>query len=76
MSPLLAKGLELMLMGMGTVFVFLILLVFATTAMSRVVAMFAGAPVESKPAGAGPSEEEVAAITMAVAAHRARNRSR
>ncbi len=76
MSPLLAKGLELMLMGMGTVFVCLILLVLATTAMSRVVAMIAGAPDESNPAVAGPTEEEVAAITMAVAAHRAQNRTR
>ena len=34
---LIDQGLNLMLYGMGTVFVFLTLLVFATTLMSRVV---------------------------------------
>ncbi|TNF86673.1 MAG: hypothetical protein EP301_08195 [Gammaproteobacteria bacterium] len=66
-SELLAQGLELMLAGMGTVFVFLTLLVFATTAMSALVRRFQ--PVEVSEAG-GPTEEEVAAISAAIALHR------
>ena len=37
MSALWQSSIELMLLGMGTVFVFLILLVIATTAMSAVI---------------------------------------
>ena len=33
-------GLELVLMGMGTVFTFLILLIFLTTLMSKTIAVF------------------------------------
>ena len=66
-SELLEQGLELMLAGMGTVFVFLTLLVFATSAMSALVRRFESvADAES----AGVSEEEVAAITAAIALHR------
>ena len=56
-----------MLAGMGTVFVFLTLLVFATTAMSALVRRFQ--PVEVSEPG-GPTEEEVAAISAAIALHR------
>lgn len=54
-----------MLAGMGTVFVFLTVLVFAMTLMSRLVARF-----QPKAAAAGPSDDEVVAITAAVAQHR------
>lgn len=37
MDPLLVSGLELMLIGMGTVFVFLMLLVLATRLMSVLI---------------------------------------
>ena len=37
-GDIVAQGVELMLFGMGTVVVFLALLVVATTAMSRIVA--------------------------------------
>jgi len=64
-DDLLSQGLELMLAGMGVVFVFLTLLVGATTLMSRVVMRF-------RPANAPPDdEEEIAAITAAIAHHRA-----
>jgi oxaloacetate decarboxylase gamma subunit len=63
-SDLLSRGIELMLAGMGVVFVFLTLLVGATTLMSRVVMRY-------QPANTSPdNEEEIAAITAAIAHHR------
>ena len=41
MNPLLVNGLELMLIGMGTVFVFLILLVLVTRLMSVLINKYA-----------------------------------
>jgi oxaloacetate decarboxylase gamma subunit len=41
MNPLLVSGLELMLVGMGTVFVFLVLLVLATRLMSVLINKYA-----------------------------------
>lgn len=69
----LGAGFELMLVGMGTVFVFLTLLVFATTAMSALVARPAtdGLAAPALPGG-GPSDEELAVIGAAVARHRQR----
>ena len=54
-----------MLVGMGTVFVFLTLLVLGMSAMSAMVSKVA-------PAASGDeiSEEEIAAITAAIARHR------
>lgn len=72
-----AQGIELMLAGMGTVFVFLTLLVVATTLMSRLVQRFAP-DVAGHAAGVRlprPNSDEaevVAAITVAVAAFRRR----
>lgn len=69
-EPLIAQGLELMLVGMGTVFVFLTALVAATRLMSALVLR---RPEAATPArGAGPTSEEIAAITAAVARHRGR----
>ncbi len=64
-AGLLAQGVELMLVGMGTVFVFLTLLVGATTLMSSIV--MRRQPAES--AGA-PTDEEIVAISAAIARHR------
>ena len=36
-SSIIDRGLDLMLFGMGTVFIFLTVLIFATTAMSAVI---------------------------------------
>ena len=41
MNPLLVSGLELMLIGMGTVFVFLMLLVLVTRLMSVLINKYA-----------------------------------
>jgi len=64
-ADLLTQGVELMLVGMGTVFVFLTLLVGATTLMSRVVMRLQPEALDAEAAA-----EEVAAITAAIARHR------
>ena len=63
-THLLDQGLELMLAGMGTVFVFLTLLVFATRLMSRIVLRF------DKRSSADVTDEELAVISAAIARHR------
>ena len=70
MSSLMEAGVELMLIGMGTVFVFLTLLVVATTLMSSLALRLT--PTVSTSAQ-GPSPEEVAAITLALEQHRQRH---
>lgn len=62
---LLYQGLELLVAGMGTVFVFLTVLVFAMSLMSRVLVLLHKAEPP-----ADITDEEVAAITAAVAVHR------
>ena len=66
MQPtLLDQGLTLMLVGMGTVFVFLSLLVAGMSLMALLVRRLTPVPVD-----AGASDEEVAAITAAITQHR------
>ena len=65
MQPtLLDQGLTLMLVGMGTVFVFLTTLVAAMTLMAAIVKQLT--PVAET---AGATDEEVAAITAAISQH-------
>lgn len=45
MSQLMADGIGLLVLGMGTVFVFLTILIFATGIMSRLLTRFAPEPV-------------------------------
>ncbi len=79
MEGLLGQGLELMIYGMGTVVVFLTLLVFATRFMSLVVARFfpeatvpGEAPADARSTTpASPSPAQLAAITAAI--HRFRD---
>jgi oxaloacetate decarboxylase gamma subunit len=80
-DTLIDQGLNLMLFGMGTVFVFLTILVFATTLMSKLVNRFAPEaplkPVTPKaPTTASNtptvSPNIVSAIEKAIAAHRQR----
>lgn len=68
---LIQQGLQLMVAGMGTVFVFLTALVFATTAMSALVRRLTPEPVAID----GVTDEEVAAIGAAIAEHRRRSHS-
>ncbi len=64
-NELLSQGLTLMLAGMGTVFVFLTVLVISMTLTSRLIMRFQVA-AES----ADADDDEVAAITAALAQHR------
>lgn len=64
-SELIEQGLTLLVAGMGTVFAFLFVLVAAMTLMSRTIAR-----LQSNVTSAGASEEEVAAISAAIARHR------
>ena len=75
-ASLIDQGLELMLFGMGTVIIFLTLLVFATTGMSALIQRFVPAP---EPVSAGASSSApasdpllLAVITAAIKQHRSR----
>ena len=63
-TSLMNQGVDLMLVGMGTVFVFLTLLVMAMSLMAGIIKRLS--PVAEE----GISDEEVAAITAAIAQHR------
>ncbi len=62
-ETLIDQGLTLMLAGMGTVFTFLTVLVFAMSLMSTIVKRLQIVATD-------PSDEEVAAISAAIARHR------
>ncbi|WP_299201253.1 OadG family protein [uncultured Amphritea sp.] len=75
MDNLMSEGLSLMVFGMGFVFVFLTLLVFATGFMSKLIAKVApeAPPKPAKPksvavaaTASGGSDELVAVMTAAV----------
>ena len=79
---LMQQGIDLMLFGMGTVFIFLVVLIGATVAMSAAVKLVAGKPLVStlqasaSVSDAGKAEqaeqgELVAVITSAITQHRA-----
>ncbi len=71
MSELMLGGFSLMLLGMGTVFVFLTILVIGTTIMSRLVMRWHVAPEpEPKRGSRKPKDDlsEVAAVAAAVKA--------
>ena len=64
-QTLLDQGLTLMLVGMGTVFVFLTMLVAGMTLMAAVVKRLSPVAADS-----AATDEEVAAITAAILRHR------
>lgn len=78
-AQLMQEGLSLMAFGMGFVFVFLTLLVIATTLMSKVVRRFAPVPVpETTSRQAAPparADDDVMAV-IGAAVHRYRQRHR
>ena len=63
-ATLMEQGVTLMLVGMGTVFVFLTALVIAMSLMAVIVRRLTPEPETAV------SDEEVAAITAAIARHR------
>ncbi|GAB5451723.1 MAG: hypothetical protein Hals2KO_20510 [Halioglobus sp.] len=73
-GDIVAQGIELMLFGMGTVFVFLTLLVFATTGMSRIVSRYFPEPIPAadtaRNANTAVDARLVAVISAAVQRHR------
>jgi len=74
MSPMMQAGVELALYGMGTVFVFLTLLVLATMLMSRVILANTDFPVEPVPStvdDTASSKRRIAVISAAIARYRA-----
>jgi oxaloacetate decarboxylase gamma subunit len=79
-ETLIDQGINLMLFGMGTVFVFLTILVFATGLMSSIVARFSNSDASNTPSpdavntpsSTHPSPQIMAAIRKAIAAHRQR----
>ena len=76
-TDLIGQGLELMLFGMGTVVVFLMLLVLATSTMSALVRRIAPTPAQpAEPEGKPPAAGDprlLAVITAAIRKHRTRN---
>ncbi|WP_304639713.1 OadG family protein [Pseudomonas sp.] len=82
-TELLMEGVELMALGMGSVFVFLILLVVVTTLMSKVLGRYfpeaAPAPKPAPRSAAAPAAavdpEILAVIGAAIKQHRDRRRS-
>lgn len=76
-SELISEGINLMLFGMGFVFVFLTLLVFVTTLMSSVVNKLvkpapspANNPAPVSASAAGNNDELIAVMTAAVHKYR------
>ncbi|MBF0383767.1 MAG: OadG family protein [Magnetococcales bacterium] len=79
-ADMLSKGVELMFLGMGTVFVFLAVLVFSVTKMSQFVQKYEASlpqpeikPKPTLPAG-GTNSDHIAAITAAIHQYRSRNK--
>lgn len=68
-DSLMEKGLTLMAAGMGTVFVFLTALVIIMSVMSRLVTRLSAT---AQPVTGSTDEQDVAAITAAIALHRRR----
>lgn len=79
MSDLLLQGTELMLFGMGSVFIFLTLLVFSTVLMSRLVIRFVPEP-EPEPTpstiGTAPTADSrlLAVLSQAVKEYKERQK--
>ncbi|MBR7889793.1 OadG family protein [Marinomonas sp. A79] len=83
MNGLLEDGIGLMILGMGFVFLFLVVLIFATGYMSRLLnhlfpeVLVQKAPVTTtrSPAATGVDAQMTAVITAAVHQHRANKKS-
>ncbi|MBS3802975.1 MAG: OadG family protein [Oleiphilaceae bacterium] len=83
MSDLMSQAIDLMVAGMGFVFTFLVILVFATLFMSKLINRFAPsepeapvrAPRAKKPSAPASVDPDVAeAIKKAIAQYRSRDK--
>ena len=81
MGDLLAEGVNLMLIGMGAVFFFLVLLIFTTTLMSSLVTRFLPEPEPETPRVTpqqanrpAPVSDKPLLAVIAAAVHRHRTR--
>lgn len=79
MDSLISQGINLAMFGMGTVFVFLTLLIFATHLMSYLINRFwtespdsamSSTPNQLDVSPVGPSRQAIAIITAALREHR------
>jgi len=74
MSELMSNAIDLMVAGMGFVFVFLVILVFVTTIMSKLVMKYAPAPEPVAPsasnsnAGNASNDAQLLAVLSAAVA--------
>ncbi len=79
MNNLLWEGFNLMIIGMGAVFLFLVLLVVTTTLMSTLIARLLP-PAELRPTPSGPGQPPAddaqlpVVITAAIHRHRSRRK--
>ncbi|MFG3695094.1 OadG family protein [Stutzerimonas stutzeri] len=75
-NQLIWEGVELMLFGLGSVFIFLVLLIVCIRLMSSVIGRFDSAPTaqlaSSEPAVAEVDADLITAIQTAIHQHRAR----
>ena len=74
-GSLMSEGFNLMLLGMGTVFVFLTILVIVTSIMSALVQKYGAVqPADLNPGAAGQLDEAtlLAVISAAIHAHRSK----
>ena len=71
-TNLIFEGLKFMVLGMGTVFVFLVIMIMAMNAMSSIIHKYFPEvqPVEPKSNQADDKKKVVAAITAAIMHHR------
>ena len=73
-TNLVIEGVKFMFLGMGTVFVFLIIMIFFINLMSFVIHKFFPEPLAADEAPVGNTQKDnkkiVAAITAAIAHHR------
>lgn len=62
---MLAQGIELMLVGMGTVFAFLLLMVFAMNASGFIIQRYFPPPPEPLTSRGGAADAEIAVVLAA-----------
>ncbi|MFT7860228.1 MAG: OadG family protein [Sulfurimonas sp.] len=73
-TNLVIEGLKFMMLGMGTVFAFLVILIFCMNAMSSIIHKFFPEPQANAEGTSGTSQQDnskiIAAITAAIKYHR------